>query len=195
MMTTSENQAFGSVQPSGLTDGSPPSPDGAVSNHFGRTGLARNALNLASQAAGLISWAELSRTSNPMARASILAHAELIASSEATEARHAAVLRELKERFSEVAGRAVKHMARTCFAKGSPCQLEREAVVEGLTDFIIPAPDPLVEAAEDAFAQRAKELGVVLTGRPHVEQEWADKFRAAMRARGYELRKIGEAGE
>lgn len=33
---TSENQAFGSVQPTGLTDGSPPSPDGAASNHFSR---------------------------------------------------------------------------------------------------------------------------------------------------------------
>lgn len=36
MMTTSENQAFGSVQPSGLTDESPPSPAGMVPNHFGQ---------------------------------------------------------------------------------------------------------------------------------------------------------------
>lgn len=45
---TSENQAFGSVQPSGLTDGSPPSPAGMVPNHFGhsRTADAHSILDL-----------------------------------------------------------------------------------------------------------------------------------------------------
>lgn len=79
---------------------------------------------------------------------------------EAPEARHAAELREQAERFSEAAVRAVRHMARTCFAKGSPCQLEREAIVEGLTDFIIPAPDPLVEALDAAVKAYIAEHGI-----------------------------------
>lgn len=104
----------------------------------------------------------------------------VIEAQEATEARHAAEMRELKERFSEVAGRAVKHMARTCFAKGSPCQLEREAVVEGLTDFIIPAPDPLVEAIRSAMPKALV---------AH------DTYDAIVMDVAAAVRKIGEAGE
>lgn len=40
---TSENQKFSRVQPSGLTDGIPPSPADAVPNHFGRSRKAKSA--------------------------------------------------------------------------------------------------------------------------------------------------------
>lgn len=91
---------------------------------------------------------------------------------EATEARHTAELREQAERFSEVAAKAVNHMARTCFAKGSPCQIERETVVSKLTDFIIAKPDPLVEAWGDML--RDSKPG----------EDRLEVFRAAIKKRG-----------
>ena len=121
---------------------------------------------------------------------------------EATEARHAAEMRELKERFSEAAGRAVKHLDLTYYAKGSPSQIEREAVVAGLAPFILPALDPLVEIARemtllDGVVRTDNQKAAIREGRAGstASEDFYDRLRAAMQARGYEWRKIGEAGE
>ena len=104
-----------------------------------------------------------------------------IEAQEAAEARHAAEMRELKERFSEAAAKALYQMRAN--------QLLQASVQPTLAPFIIPAPDPLVEAVGDALEAQGM-------GRPtHTTPEIAEQLRAAMQARGYEWRKIGEAGE
>lgn len=93
---------------------------------------------------------------------------------EATEARHAAEMRELKKRFGE----AVEAYGRL-WSKRTP---SRDEYTAHFAPFILPAPDPLVEVI------RAMALS-------DATQDDADRLRAAMQARGYEWRKIGEAGE
>ena len=92
---------------------------------------------------------------------------DAVQSQAATEARHAAELREQAERFSEA--------------------LQQYYSINGcaphplLAPFISPAPDPLVEVMNEMGFGMSKIA--------------AEEFRAAMQARGYEWRKIGEAGE
>lgn len=97
-------------------------------------------------------------------RSSIVAHARAIERLEATEARHAAELREQAERFSD----AIKADLRAYPGNAS----------EFLAPFILHAPDPLVEALAS--------LPVGFAGCV----DGADALRAAMQARGYEWRKI-----
>lgn len=112
-------------------------------------------------------------------RASIVAHARAIERLEATEARHAAELREQAERFDafrQDVSDAVEGFWNYCRTTNTPFPAD-------LTPFILPAPDPLVEA----FASLPVGFAGCVDG--------ADALRAAMQARGYEWRKIGEAGE
>ena len=102
-------------------------------------------------------------------RSSIIAHARAIERLEAIEARHAAELREQAERFSEV--------VTDWFGRHSA------EVPPQFQPFILPALDPLVEALAS--------LPVGFAGCV----DGADALRAAMQARGYEWRKIGEAGK
>lgn len=95
---------------------------------------------------------------------------------EATEARHAAELREQAERFSEAALLVDGDLEARGFAKTGPMRSR-------LAPFILPALDPLVEALAS--------LPVGFAGCV----DGADALRAAMQARGYEWRKIGEAGK
>lgn len=97
----------------------------------------------------------------------------------AAEARHAAELRELKERFSVVAARMVARAEEECSS------LWAGVTREILAPFILPAPDPLVEAWVEAWPETPAPLA----------HKHAAKYSAAMQARGYEWRKIGEAGE
>lgn len=92
---------------------------------------------------------------------------------EATEARHAAEMRELKERFSEA--------LTDWFGRyGSDVPLQ-------FRPFILPAPDPLVEAVGDALEAQGM-------GRPqHTTPEIAEHLRAAIEARGGKI--VWEAGE
>ena len=62
----------------------------------------------------------------------------------ATEARHAAELRELKERFSEAAKDADEKLELEGYSVGCDAR-------KGLRSFIHPAPDPLVEAIRSAL--------------------------------------------
>ena len=94
----------------------------------------------------------------------------------ATEARHAAELRELKERFD--AFRQEVSVAVNKFFD--------ENHSAALMPFIIAKPDPLAEALEEADAPAMGKNGY---------DAMAERTRAAMRARGYEWRKIGGAGE
>lgn len=87
---------------------------------------------------------------------------------EATEARHAAEMRELKERFSEAASLTLRML--------TPYPLARDEAEDILIPFILPAPDPLVEAMADCGVDRF--------------ESWADQLHAALAARGYEVRKI-----
>ena len=96
-------------------------------------------------------------------RASIVAHARAIERLESTEARHAAELREQAERFSEVLGQIKK--------KFIPFKVGR-TFDELAAPFILPAPDPLVEAWSAAFPED--------TGVPGMMKS----FRAAIEARG-----------
>ena len=91
---------------------------------------------------------------------------------EATEARHAEELRELRERFSEVLGR----IKAGCIPAPYRPKFEMFAA-----PFIFPAPDPLAEimASEDWPTVPYGEVG--------------DKFRAAIEARGGKI--VWEAGE
>lgn len=108
-------------------------------------------------------------------RASIVAHARAIERLEATEARHAAELREQAERFSEVAARMVAMAEEDCSS------LWAGVTRQILAPFILPAPDPLVGVMNEMGFGMSKTA--------------AEEFRTAMQARGYEWRKIGEAGE
>lgn len=112
-------------------------------------------------------------------RSSIIAHARAIERLEATEARHAAELREQAERFSEVAARMVAMAEEDCSS------LWAGVTRQILAPFILPAPDP--DPLVEAFASLPVGFAGCVDG--------ADALRAAMQARGYEWRKIGEAGE
>lgn len=96
----------------------------------------------------------------------------------ATEARHAAELRELKERFSE----AVAAYSRL-WSKRTP---SRDEYNTHFAPFIIPSPDPL----ESVVQQVARELGLIGASSLHTIR--ADDFRSKLHAA---LRKIGDAGE
>ena len=96
---------------------------------------------------------------------------------EATEARHAAELREQAERFSEAARSALAEAS-----KANTYANERAAIIGPiLAPFIIVKPDPLVEALNDMKDGRAG---------PTTES-YASCLHAALAARGYEVRKIG----
>lgn len=90
------------------------------------------------------------------------------------EARHAAELREQAERFSE----AVDAYGRL-WSKRTP---SRDEYNTHFAPFILPAPDPLVEAIKACNM-------ATLDG---IEDAVAHDLRVAMQARGYEWRKIGE---
>lgn len=112
----------------------------------------------------------------------------------ATEARHAAELRELKERFSEAAWRVYKVL------KHSP-----DAGVNWMADgilspFILPAPDPLVELARemtllDGVVRTDNQKAAIREGRAGntASDDFYDRLRTALASRQYEVRKIGEA--
>lgn len=104
---------------------------------------------------------------------------------EATEARHAAEMRELKERFSEVAARAKDDLEEWIGSYPATIGGSRDtwAAISALAPFIIPAPDPLAEALASLPESFAHSV------------DGANALRAAMQARGYEWRKIGDAGE
>ena len=111
-------------------------------------------------------------------RASIVAHARAIERLESIEARHAAELREQAERFSEAALLVDGDLEARGFSKTGPMRSR-------LAPFILPAPDP--DPLVEAFASLPVGFAGCVDG--------ADALRAAMQARGYEWRKIGEAGE
>jgi len=104
----------------------------------------------------------------------------------ATEARHAAELRELKERFSEA-----------CLAV--------KANYDGLafptlTPFILPAPDPLVEIARemtllDGVVRTDNQKAAIREGRAGntASEDFYDRLRAALQARGGKI--VWETGE
>lgn len=109
-------------------------------------------------------------------RASIVAHARAIERLEATEARHAAELREQAERFSEVARTALAEAL-----KADTYANERAAIIGPiLAPFILPAPDPLVEYLVEVEGYF-----------PRVAKEFADRLRLATR----EGKIVWEAGE
>lgn len=93
---------------------------------------------------------------------------------EATEARHAAELREQAERFSEVLGQIKK--------KFIPFKVGR-TFDELAAPFILPAPDPLVEVI----------LEMRVSPQLRSNQEMADELRAALAARGGKI--VWEDGE
>ena len=95
----------------------------------------------------------------------------------ATEARHAAELREQAERFSEVA-KAVLHQMRSN-------QLMQAHVSPLLTPFIIAKPDPLMEAMVGAWPQYADRMEACNND--------AKALCAAIEARGGKI--VWEAGE
>lgn len=99
---------------------------------------------------------------------------------EATEARHAAEMRELKERFSEVVSSWIDGRRYTPAAT--------ELFMQHFAPFILPTPDPLVEVFDECFHQNVEE-GETWS------QAMARKTRAALQARGYQVSKIGESGE
>lgn len=115
---------------------------------------------------------------------------------EATEARHAAEMRELKERFSEVA-------KDTVFMVETHCDGEAQDLVRNrLAPFVIPAPDPLVEIARemtllDGVVRTDNQKAAIREGHAGntASEDFYDRLRAAMLARGYQVTKIGEAGE
>jgi len=103
-------------------------------------------------------------------RASIVAHARAIERLEATEARHAAELREQAERFDAFRQEVSDELAKLgCWP--DTVNLQR---------FILPAPDP--DPLVEAFASLPVGFAGCVDG--------ADALRAAMQARGYEWRKI-----
>lgn len=95
-----------------------------------------------------------------------------------TEARHAAEMRELKERFSEAASLTLRML--------TPYPLARDEAEDILIPFIIPAPDPM----ESVVEQVARELGIVGASSLHTIR--ADDFRSKLHVA---LRKIGKVGE
>ena len=91
---------------------------------------------------------------------------------EATEARHAAELREQAERFSEAASLALRML--------TPYPLAKDEAEDILFPFIIAKPDPLVEALSEAMCG--------IEGEDYIKE--AEALRTALAARGYEVRKI-----
>lgn len=113
----------------------------------------------------------------------------------ATEARHAAELRELKERFREVAARADDALAFHGYRPDGGCR-------HALAPFILPAPDPLVELARemtllDGVVRTDNQKAAIREGRAGntASDDFYDRLRTALASRQYEVRKIGEAGE
>ena len=114
---------------------------------------------------------------------------------EATEARHAAEMRELKERFGafrQDVSDAVEQWKRVCHIALSP----------DFDPFIIPAPDPLVGIARemtllDGVVRTDNQKAAIREGHAGntASEDFYDRLRAAMQARGYQVTKIGEAGE
>lgn len=95
---------------------------------------------------------------------------DAVQSQAATEARHAAELLEQAERFSE----AVDAYSRL-WSKRTP---SRDEYNTHFAPFILPAPDPLVEAVGDALEGQGM-------GRPsHTTTEITARLRAAIEARG-----------
>lgn len=109
-------------------------------------------------------WPSFERSNGTVHEALCLA----IEREEATEARHAAELREQAERFSEA-------IMRHCGGRplGGP-----------LAPFILPAPDPLVEAAQEAFSAML---------RANSPDGLTEALRTAIQARGGKI--VWEAGE
>ena len=112
-------------------------------------------------------------------RSSIVAHARAIERLESTEARHAAELREQAERFSEVAARMVAMAEEDCSS------LWAGVTRQILAPFILPAPDPLVEAMVRAWPQYADRMEACNND--------AKALCAAIEARGGKI--VWEAGE
>lgn len=115
---------------------------------------------------------------------------------DATEARHAAEMWELKERFSEVAKEAYESL--DGYSDFSPAGHARKI----LAPFIIAAPDPLVEIARemtllDGVFRTDNQKAAIREGRAGstTSEDFYDRLRAAMQARGYQVTKIGEVGE
>lgn len=112
-----------------------------------------------------------------------------------TEARHAAEMRELKERFGafrQDVSDAVEQWKRVCHIALSP----------DFDPFILPAPDPLVEIARemtllDGVVRTDNQKAAIREGHAGntASEDFYDRLRAAMQARGYQVTKIGEAGE
>jgi len=98
----------------------------------------------------------------------------------ATEARHAAELRELKERFGETALFLDSVLQARAFSKSGPARSR-------LAPFILPAPDPLVEE-EDPIDALVDLLAPILThSQGMAARERESRFRnalAALKARG-----------
>lgn len=95
---------------------------------------------------------------------------------EATEARHAAELREQAERFSEVAGKIDPVLAKITHWQGQ----DVAALRSDLAPFILPAPDPLVEAEKLISTLRSDEReGYAVAGQA---AETISNLVAALRA-------------
>lgn len=109
----------------------------------------------------------------------------------ATEARHAAELREQAERFSEVL---------VAIRRKTVPQRCHDAFDELAAPFIIPAPDPLVESARemtllDGVVRTDNQKAAIREGRAGntASDDFYDRLRTALASRQYEVRKIGEA--
>lgn len=120
---------------------------------------------------------------------------DAVQSQAATEARHAAEMRELKERFSEAALLVDDNLEAQGFAKTNQMRSR-------LAPFIIPAPDPLVELARemtllDGVVRTDSQKAAIREGRAGntASDDFYDRLRTALASRQYEVRKIGEAGE
>lgn len=112
----------------------------------------------------------------------LITAAGYIETTAATEARHAAEMREQAERHEAFRQEVSDAMTYVVELHKRLNFFAHDARVQDLQRFIIPAPDPLVEVMKEA-------------SRFAVKPEDVEAFRAAMQARGYEWRKIGEAGE
>lgn len=96
---------------------------------------------------GEITYGSLGRTGKNVAGNEALCRA--IEREAATEARHAAELREQAERFSEAVERVLT----------VPDRWQETHAWRTLSPFILPAPDPLVEALKEAYDAAVAELG------------------------------------
>ena len=108
-----------------------------------------------------------------------------------TEAK-ALAMRELKERFSEA----------VCSWRDACTPVDAAKAAARLHDFILPAPDPLAEIARemtllDGVVRTDNQKAAIREGHAGntASEDFYDRLRAAMQARGYQVTKIGEAGE